>query len=81
MSEVLVRALNKNGVCLSHCRAEDMDAARAYVVRNAAPEFIDGFTIDGIGIVRVVRTVEGHAVGFSRLIDGEFVKGGPELIA
>ena len=77
---IIVRALNKNGVCLSHCRAETMADARAYAVRNSAPEFIDGFTIDGV-IVRIVRTVEGHAIGFSRLIDGEFVKGGPELIS
>ena len=80
-STILVRALNKSGVCLSHCRAENMAEARAYAVRNSAPEFIDGFTIEGIGAVRVVRTIEGHAIGFSRLIDGQFVKGGPELIA
>jgi len=58
-----------------------MDDARSYCIAQSAPEFVDGFSIEGIGIVRVVRTVDGHAVGFRRLVNGEFVEGGPELIA
>ena len=78
---ILVRAVNKNGVCMSHCRAENMNEARTYIVRNSAPAFVDGFTVDTIGIVKIVRDLDGHAIGFSRYLDGQFIKGGPELIA
>ena len=76
-----VRANNAKGVPLHTYHAKSMDDARSYCIAQSAPEFVDGFSVEGIGIVRVVRTVDGHAVGFRRLVAGEFVEGGPELIA
>ena len=55
------------------------EIARAWMVQNASPSFVDGFMVDGIGIV-LVRTLDGNAVGFKRLIDGQFVLGGPDII-
>ena len=59
---------------------DELDAVRAYCVANSAPSFVDGFSIEGIGIVKIVRTVDGHVIGFRRLLNDELVTGGPEII-
>jgi hypothetical protein len=77
-----VRAHNKQGADMGTVNVPgSVDDVRAYCVINSAPSFVDGFSIEGIGIVKVVRTVDGHAIGFRRLLNGEFVTGGPEIIA
>ena len=76
-----VRANNAKGVTFHTFHAPDMDSVRAYCIEQSAASFLDGYSIEGIGIVRIVRTVDGHVIGFRRLLNGEFVEGGPELIA
>jgi len=76
-----VRAHNAQGVHLHTHHASSLEDVRTYCVTNAVAAFVDGYSIGGIGIVRVVRTVDGHTIGFRRLLGGEFVSGGPELIA
>ena len=49
--------------------------ARAYCALNATPQWVDGFSIAGIGIVRVLRNADGSVRAFSRLRHGEFVEG------
>ena len=75
-----VIAMNGNGVQLGEANVADMSQVRSWMIRNSRPEFVDGFMVEGIGVVRVVRTTDGHAIGFSRLIDGQFVTGGPNII-
>ena len=52
-----------------------MRDARAYCALNATPQWVDGFSIAGIGIVRVRRNADGSVRAFSRLRNGEFVEG------
>ena len=47
----------------------------AYCALNATPQWVDGFSIAGIGIVRVRRNADGSVRAYSRLRDGEFVEG------
>ncbi len=61
-------------------QAKNADDARSYMLRNSVATHVDGWTVEGIGIVRIIRTLEGDVVGFSRLVDGEFVTGGAELL-
>ena len=76
-----VRAHTATGQHLHTYQAPSIDAARAYCVAQSAAPFVDGYLIEGIGIVRVVRDTGGHPTGFRRLLDGEFIEGGPELIS
>lgn len=49
--------------------------ARAYCALNATPQWVDGFSIAGVGIVRIRRNADGSVRAFSRLRNGEFVEG------
>ena len=73
-------ARTSKGMSLHTYHASGIDDARRYIVSQSAPEFVDGFSVEGIGIVRVVRTTDGHAIGYRRLLGDEFVEGGPEII-
>ena len=50
-----VTARNQNGVELGRHEARDLDDARAWIVRNSAPAFVDGFT--GIPWHRIDRAI------------------------
>ena len=82
MAEIEVQAMNQHGVPIgAPWRGANIAEIRKWCLRLSTWGPIDGFAIQGIGVVRIVRTPDGHVTGFSRLVGGEFVTGGPGLIA
>ena len=72
---ITITAFGPKGQLIHATTVATMREARAYCYLNAIPEWVDGFSVEGIGIVRVRRNVNGTIRAFSRLRDGEFVEG------
>ena len=72
---IAITAFAPKGYPVHTTTVPSLREARAYCQLNASPEWVDGFSIEGIGIVRVRRNVNGTIRAFSRLRDGEFVEG------
>ena len=75
-----IAGVKKNGITIGKHQAVDMVAAREWIAQNSTPAFIDGFMVEGIGIVRIARNEAGKVVGYTRLIDGEFLRGDSSII-
>ena len=72
---ITITAFAPKGQPIHTTTVASMRDARAYCALNATPPWVDGFSIAGIGIVRVCRNADGSVRAFSRLLDGEFVEG------
>ena len=72
---ITITAFAPKGKAIHTTTVATMGDARAHCYLNAIPEWVDGFSIEGIGIVRVRRNADGSVRAFSRLRDGEFVEG------
>ena len=72
---ITITAFAPQGQAIHTTAVATVRDARAYCALNAIPTWVDGFSIAGIGIVRVRRNADGSVRAFSRLRDGEFVEG------
>ena len=72
---ITITAFGPQGQLIHTTSVATMREARAYCALNATPQWVDGFSIAGIGIVRVCRNADGSVRAFSRLRNGEFVEG------
>ncbi len=72
---ITITAFGPQGQPIHTTTVATMREARAYCALNATPQWVDGFSIAGVGIVRVRRNADGSVRAFSRLRNGEFVEG------
>ncbi len=72
---ITITAFAPQGQPIHTTTVATMRHAHAYCALNATPQWVDGFSIAGIGIVRIRRNADGSVRAFSRLRDGEFVEG------
>ena len=72
---ITITAFAPKGQPIHTTTVATMRDARAYCALDATPRWVDGFSIAGIGIVRVRRNADGSVRAFSRLLNGEFAEG------
>ena len=72
---ITITAFGPQGQLIHTTSVATMREARAYCALNATPQWVDGFSIAGVGIVRVCRNADGTVRAFSRLRNGKFVEG------
>ena len=72
---ITITAFGPKGQLIHTTSVATLREARAYCALNATPQWVDGFSVAGVGIVRVRRNDDGSVRAFSRLLGGEFVEG------